>query len=104
MTRTEVSLPKRVVASKLAFAAAAFSGASSHCLKAAARMALGKRNTGARVMPCCKTAADAPPDSVMALQPRRVDAISVPSTVAIGTWYELPLSSSGPATPTGSGT
>eukprot|EP00326_Haptolina_ericina_P012927 CAMPEP_0181230406 /NCGR_PEP_ID=MMETSP1096-20121128/34455_1 /TAXON_ID=156174 ORGANISM="Chrysochromulina ericina, Strain CCMP281" /NCGR_SAMPLE_ID=MMETSP1096 /ASSEMBLY_ACC=CAM_ASM_000453 /LENGTH=65 /DNA_ID=CAMNT_0023324177 /DNA_START=106 /DNA_END=303 /DNA_ORIENTATION=- len=60
-------------------------GSSTHFLKAAARIALGKRSTGALVIACCSTAAEAPPDSVIALQPRRVDAIRVPSTVAIGT-------------------
>ena len=77
---------------------------SIQLLKAAARMADGKRSTGARLIACFITTAEAPPDSVIALQPRRVDAMRVPSTVAIGTWKALPLMSSGPATPTGSGT
>lgn len=38
-----------------------------------------------------------------ALHPLLVDATRHPSVVAIGTWYLLPSSSSGPATPTGTG-
>ena len=104
VTRADDSRAKRDVASKAAVAVATCSGASSDFLKAAARAAGGKRSTGARVIPCCSSVAVAPPDSAIALQPRFVDAIRQPSTVAIGTWNSRPFRSSGPATPTGSGT
>ena len=55
-------------------------------------------------MPSAMSAVVAPPARRMAAQPRLVLASSAPSVVAIGTTNDLPSSSSGPTTPTGSGT
>mmetsp|Transcript_3662 Transcript_3662/g.10255 ORF Transcript_3662/g.10255 Transcript_3662/m.10255 type:complete len:207 (-) Transcript_3662:318-938(-) len=86
VTRHEVSRPKRVVVANCSCATARLAGSCIQAANAAARIALGKRITGARVIPCDRTAADAPPAAVMALQPRRVEAMRAPSTVANGTW------------------
>mmetsp|Transcript_59577 Transcript_59577/g.98807 ORF Transcript_59577/g.98807 Transcript_59577/m.98807 type:complete len:213 (-) Transcript_59577:300-938(-) len=86
VTRTVSSLAKRDVVAKVSCALAKFAGASSQLRNCAALIALGKHSTGARLIACCMTTADAPLDSVIALQPRRVDAMRAPSTVASGTW------------------
>ena len=59
---------------------------------------------GPRVMPLVVTTAVAPPETEMALQPRWVLATRQPSVVAMGRCTFSPLSSMGPATPTGMGT
>uniref|UniRef100_A0A0A9DA16 Uncharacterized protein n=1 Tax=Arundo donax TaxID=35708 RepID=A0A0A9DA16_ARUDO len=60
-------------------------GSSRNALSPAARRAVGRRATGARVMPSRSTTLVAPPDSAMALQPRLVLATRHPSVVAMGT-------------------
>ena len=58
-------------------------------LKRQAALHVAERGVGAGVDEAHRrraAAADAPPASVIALHPRRVEAMSVPSTVAIGTW------------------
>lgn len=103
---------------------------SSQPLTSAALHADGSCTTGPRVIPSAKTRLLTPPDSyththkrsakiknsqhvwiktnewltLTARHPRLVLATKHPSVVAMGTWNSFPSNSSGPATPTGTGT
>src|SRR5277367_3274581 len=76
---------------------------SIHSFAFAATTTLGKSIAGPRVMQSCVSTVVTPPPALRALQPREVDATSVPSAVAIGIGYSSPSILSGPATPSGIG-
>mmetsp|Transcript_78173 Transcript_78173/g.108618 ORF Transcript_78173/g.108618 Transcript_78173/m.108618 type:complete len:373 (-) Transcript_78173:500-1618(-) len=103
-TRTFWRRAKREVESNAALSSAALLSSSTHAFSAAASAMFPIRTTGARVMPLPVTVVMAPPDWVMARQPRLVEAIKAPSVVDMGTVYVVPSSMSGPTVPVGIGT
>lgn len=79
------------------------SSESSHRLAWAASVMLGKSTTGPRVMASWVMTVVTPPPELSALQPREVEATSVPSVVAMGIGTASPSMVRGPAMPTGRG-
>ena len=76
---------------------------SYHLFRSTALFADGIFTTGPLVMPSAVTNTEAPPPSLMALQPRCVEATRQPSVVAMGMGTMVPFTSTGPARPTGMG-